>query len=149
MDAVKYLAGNTISVKKYHWVIEGDISSYFNTLCQRKLLKLLRRRLKDEKILRLISKFLHAGVMEGKLFKATNSGVPQGGIRTCSSCGHSESNRRLDCRSRMRREFHVRFYEGVGVRFPRATRLVALCISTDGFGVKGKKAQTFPRPLEK
>jgi RNA-directed DNA polymerase len=80
MDAVKYLAGNTIGVKKYYWVIEGDISSYFDTLCQRKLLKLLRRRLKDEKILWLISKFLHAGVMEGKLFKATNSGVPQGGI---------------------------------------------------------------------
>ncbi len=29
----------------------------------------------------------------------------------------------------MRREFHVRFCEGVGVRFPRATRLVILCRS--------------------
>ncbi len=29
----------------------------------------------------------------------------------------------------MRREFHVRFYEGVGVRFPRATRLVVMCAS--------------------
>lgn len=39
------------------------------------------------------------------------------------SCGSSASNRRLDGRSRMRREFHVRFSEGLGVRFPGATRL--------------------------
>jgi len=32
------------------------------------------------------------------------------------------SNRRLDDKSRMKREFHVRICEGVGVRFPRATR---------------------------
>src|SRR5262249_17052335 len=38
---------------------------------------------------------------------------------------------RLDRRSRMRREFHVRFCEGAGVRFPRATRLVALCNGTE------------------
>ena len=33
--------------------------------------------------------------------------------------------RRLDNRSRMSREIHVRFSEGLGVRFPWATRLVA------------------------
>lgn len=34
---------------------------------------------------------------------------------------------RLDNKSRMSREVHVRFCEGLGVRFPRATRLVVLC----------------------
>ena len=45
----------------------------------------------------------------------------------CLSCGASASDRRLDGKSRMRREPHVRFREGVGVQFPRATRLVVLC----------------------
>ena len=80
MDAVKYLASNTIGAKKYYWVIEGDISSYFDSLCQRKLVKLLRRRIKDEKLLRLICKFLRSGVMEEMLFQPTTSGVSQGSI---------------------------------------------------------------------
>jgi RNA-directed DNA polymerase len=80
MDAVKYLASSTIGAKKYYWVIEGDISSYFDSLGQRKLMKLLRRRVKDEKILRLIGKFLRSGVMEGRLFQPTTSGVSQGSI---------------------------------------------------------------------
>jgi hypothetical protein len=41
--------------------------------------------------------------------------------RTCSRTG--SLMRRLDDRSRMNREVHVRFWEGVGVRFPCATRL--------------------------
>ena len=38
--------------------------------------------------------------------------------------GDSVSNQRLDGRSRMKREFHVRFCEGAGGQFPRATRLI-------------------------
>jgi len=43
-------------------------------------MKLLRRRVRDEKLLDLIWKFLRAGVMERKLFKDTALGTPQGGI---------------------------------------------------------------------
>ena len=42
----------------------------------------------------------------------------------CSFCGRWGYDRRLDHKSRMGREFHVRFCEGLGVQFPRATRLV-------------------------
>ena len=42
----------------------------------------------------------------------------------CSCCGKLEFDLRLDNKSRMSREVHVRFCEGLGVRFPRATRLV-------------------------
>jgi retron-type reverse transcriptase len=45
-------------------------------------MQLLRRRVKDEKLLGLIWKFLRAGVMERKLFKDTEFGTPQGGIVT-------------------------------------------------------------------
>lgn len=40
----------------------------------------LIRRVKDEWLITRLWKFLRAGVMEGKLFKETRKGVPQGGI---------------------------------------------------------------------
>lgn len=81
MDAVAYLAHRIKpGPGRYYWVIEGDISSYFTTINHRKLLRLLRRRIKDEQLLDLSWRFLRAGIMEGKLFRDTNLGVPQGGI---------------------------------------------------------------------
>src|SRR6516164_8925901 len=59
--------------------------------------------------------------------RCTGWGASRGGTPTCLSCGSSACDRRLECRSRMRREFHVRFCEGGGVRAPSATRLVILC----------------------
>jgi len=47
--------------------------------------------------------------------------------RSSWSCGNSAYGPRLEGRCRMRRELHVRFCEGGGVRFPSATRLVVLC----------------------
>src|SRR6516164_6185181 len=56
--------------------------------------------------------------------RCTGWGASRGGTPTCLSCGSSACDRRLECRSRMRREFHVRFCEGGGVRAPSATRLI-------------------------
>ena len=50
------------------------------TIHHGKLLRLLRRKVGDEKLLRLIRKFLRAGVMERRLFRDTELGTPQGGI---------------------------------------------------------------------
>src|SRR5271165_4974089 len=58
--------------------------------------------------------------------RCTGWGASRGGTPICLSCGSSACDRRLECRSRMRREFHVRFSEGGGVRAPSATRLVIL-----------------------
>jgi group II intron reverse transcriptase/maturase len=80
MDAIKCITWSTQESKKFFWVIEGDISAYFDTINHRKLMRLLRRRVKDERLLSLIWKFLRAGVMERKLFKDTTLGTPQGGI---------------------------------------------------------------------
>jgi RNA-directed DNA polymerase len=52
----------------------------FDSINHRKLIKLIRRRVKDEQFIALIWKFLRAGVMEKKLFKDTKVGAPQGGI---------------------------------------------------------------------
>ena len=51
--------------------------------------------------------------------------------RTCWFSGRSGFDRRLDHKSRMRREPPVRIREGPGVKFPRATRLVILCRSCE------------------
>jgi RNA-directed DNA polymerase len=80
MDAIKFIWWYTDERKKFFWIIEGDISSYFDTINHRELTKLLRRRIKDEKMIDLIWKFLRSGVMERKLFKDTKLGTPQGGI---------------------------------------------------------------------
>jgi RNA-directed DNA polymerase len=80
MDAIKCILWSTTEKKKYFRVIEGDISSYFDTINHKELLKPLGDRIQDEKLLRIIWKFLRAGVVEGKLFKDTKQGTPQGGI---------------------------------------------------------------------
>jgi group II intron reverse transcriptase/maturase len=80
MDAIRRLQGFLREHTKYFWVIEGDIAAYFDTINHRKLMKLLGKRIDDARCLDLIWKFLRAGVMERKLFKATEIGTPQGGI---------------------------------------------------------------------
>jgi RNA-directed DNA polymerase len=80
MDAVKSIAWSVQEHKRYFWVVEGDISSYFDTIHHPKLLRLVGKRVKDKKILQLIWKFLRAGVMEKRTFRATTLGAPQGGI---------------------------------------------------------------------
>ena len=80
MDAIKCIMWSAQENKRYFWILEGDISSYFDTINHKKLMKILKRRIKDKKILQLIWKFLKAGVMENKTFRDTNKGTPQGGI---------------------------------------------------------------------
>ena len=80
MDAIKCMAWSTQEHKKYFWIIEGDISSYFDTIHHPRLLRLLGRRIRDKKIRRLIGKFLRSGVMETRTFRETTLGTPQGGI---------------------------------------------------------------------
>jgi RNA-directed DNA polymerase len=79
-DAIRCLAYSSTERKKAFWVVEGDISSYFDTINHKKLMKLLGHRIADGELLDLIWAFLRAGVMERKLFKDTTLGTPQGGI---------------------------------------------------------------------
>jgi group II intron reverse transcriptase/maturase len=79
MDAIAVLM-SLANGKKYCYVIEGDIKSYFDTVHHRKLLSLLKRRIADKNIIGLIGKFLKAGIMEDGLFARTKQGVPQGGV---------------------------------------------------------------------
>lgn len=62
------------------WVIEGDLSSYFDTVHHRLLLKAVRKRICDKRFLDLLWLFLKAGHIDDGLFQAASEGVPQGGV---------------------------------------------------------------------
>ena len=62
------------------WVLEVDIRKFFDTLDHRHLREILERRVRDGVILRLIGKWLKAGVMESGSYMRPESGTPQGGV---------------------------------------------------------------------
>lgn len=62
------------------WFIEGDIKGFFDNIDHAVLIHLLRKRIDDERFLRLIRKFLNAGYIEDWNFSNTYTGIPQGGI---------------------------------------------------------------------
>ncbi len=62
------------------WLIELDIQDFFGSLDHGKLRQILRQRIRDGVLLRLIGKWLHAGVMEGGNVTRPEAGTPQGGV---------------------------------------------------------------------
>jgi RNA-directed DNA polymerase len=64
----------------YRWVLDADISGFFDNLSHKALMAELSEVVADGNILRLIEKFLRAGVMEGGKFQPTQVGTPQGGV---------------------------------------------------------------------
>lgn len=62
------------------WFVEGDIKGFFDNIDHTVMIDILRKRIKDERFLRLIRKFLNAGYMEDNRMHQSYSGTPQGGI---------------------------------------------------------------------
>lgn len=62
------------------WFVEGDIKGFFDNIDHNVMIGILRKRIKDERFLRLIRKFLNAGYMEDNQLHQSYSGTPQGGI---------------------------------------------------------------------
>jgi group II intron reverse transcriptase/maturase len=80
-DAIAYIGARlTGQGKGYQWIIEGDITSYFDTIPHRRLMRAIKKKVADKNIRALLWKFLRAGVMELGNCKETLTGTPQGGI---------------------------------------------------------------------
>jgi len=65
--------------KRVNWVLDADIRGFFDHLDRGWLERFLRHRIADERILRLVMKWLNAGVLEDGKLSDSGEGTPQGG----------------------------------------------------------------------
>ena len=72
--------GRTIQQKKVSYIVEADIRSFFDKVNWDWMIKFLRHRIGDERVIRLIIRMLKSGIMEDGLVRATEEGTPQGSI---------------------------------------------------------------------
>ena len=63
----------------YRYAVTLDLSKYFDTLNHELMLNILRKDMKDERVIQLIKRYLKSGVMEDGVVTATEEGSPQGG----------------------------------------------------------------------
>lgn len=64
----------------YRVVLDADVTAFFDNILHPIIMAALAERVADSNILRLVEKFLTAGVMENGIFKPTTVGTPQGGV---------------------------------------------------------------------
>ena len=63
----------------YKYVVDIDLAKYFDTVNHDMLINMLREEIKDERVIKLIRKYLKSGVMIDGIISATTQGTPQGG----------------------------------------------------------------------
>jgi group II intron reverse transcriptase/maturase len=76
LDALSY----ALLKKKVNYVLDADIRGFFDNLDKSWLIKFVEHRVADPRILRLIQKWLNAGVMEEGKWSETKTGTPQGSV---------------------------------------------------------------------
>lgn len=69
-----------IKGKRVNWILDADIQGFFDAVDHDWLLRFLRHRVGDERIVRLVSKWLKAGVLEDGNWSASDQGTPQGAV---------------------------------------------------------------------
>lgn len=66
--------------RRVNWVLDADIQGFFDTLDHEWLMRFVAHRVADPRILRLVRKWLRAGVLEGDTRTETEVGTPQGAV---------------------------------------------------------------------
>jgi RNA-directed DNA polymerase len=69
-----------LSDRPVNWVVDADIRGFFDTLDHQWVMRFMAHRVGDPRILRLIQKWLKAGVCEDGRWTGTNAGTPQGAV---------------------------------------------------------------------
>jgi RNA-directed DNA polymerase len=77
-DALRNLSRD-IGTKKVGYIVDADIKGFFDHVNHEWMMKFLKLRINDSKILSLIKKFLKAGIIEKGEYIKSEEGVPQGG----------------------------------------------------------------------
>jgi RNA-directed DNA polymerase len=76
-DAIREL--NEIGRRGHaNYIVEADIMSFFDSIDRKMLMKMLRDRIADERLMRLVGKCLHVGVLDGEEFLEPSEGTAQG-----------------------------------------------------------------------
>lgn len=65
---------------KVNWVLDADIRAFFDTIEHAWMQKFIEHRIADKRMVRLLMKWLRAGVMEDGKFSEVEEGTPQGGV---------------------------------------------------------------------
>ncbi len=68
-----------IKREKVGWVLDADIRGFFDAISRESLMKFVEHRIADQRVLRHIKKWLHAGVLEDGEWRCEEEGTPQGG----------------------------------------------------------------------
>lgn len=63
-----------------NWVLDADVEGFFDNIDHEWLMKFLEHRIADKRILRLVGKWLRAGVSDDGEWSETNVGTPQGAV---------------------------------------------------------------------
>jgi RNA-directed DNA polymerase len=63
-----------------NWILDADISRFFDTVSHEWLIKFIEHRIGDQRVIRLIRKWLTAGAMDDGVIEATTEGTPQGAV---------------------------------------------------------------------
>lgn len=63
----------------YRWVIDIDLEKFFDKVHHDRLMRTLSQRVKDSRVLKLIRRYLQAGIMDGGMVQPNTEGAPQGG----------------------------------------------------------------------
>ena len=71
-----------INSAKVNWIVDADIRSFFDEVNQEWLVRFLEHRIGDARIIRLIRKWLKAGVLEDEVVTVSDRGTGQGSVMT-------------------------------------------------------------------
>jgi group II intron reverse transcriptase/maturase len=138
------------------WVIEGDLTSYFDTVHHKLLMGAVRKRVRDVRFLDLLWRFIKSGHIDKGMFRSASEGVPQGGVLSplLSNIMLNKFDQWLDAKYIGKKARKDRWYcnNSIKIQRPIAIRenrqwipAVSYCRYADDFVmvVKGSKEQAY------